>query len=131
MHRIRTTYRLLVATLITLAAPVLVFAQQPPTAPSGINTSYLSGYRDSFLFIINGILTPVFVAIAFITFLWGVYTYFILGADSPDKRKEGGNFVLWSVIGFVVIFSVWGLVSLVGGLLGPAAGGVAPKPPQF
>ncbi|MDE2021584.1 MAG: hypothetical protein KGI71_01515, partial [Patescibacteria group bacterium] len=79
----------------------------------GINTSYLQSYSDSIVGIINSLLVPVLLAIAFLAFLWGVYKYFILGADNETERRAGKQVVLWGLIGFVVIFSVWGLVGLV------------------
>ncbi len=71
------------------------------------------------------------MAIAFIVFLWGVYKYFIYGADNETERATGKQFVLWGIIGFVVILSVWGLVAIVSGTLGLQLGGAAPKPPTI
>jgi len=96
----------------------------------GINPSYLQGYSTSIIGIINGMLVPVIFAIAFITFLWGVYKYLILGADSDTERATGRQFILWGIIGFVVIVSVWALVNLVSGTLGLPSG-VRPDPPLF
>jgi len=91
----------------------------------GINTTYLQGYYSSIAGVINGILVPLLIAIAFITFLWGVYRYFILGADDDAKRQEGRTFVLYGIIGFVVIIAFWGLVGIVGTTIGLSAGGSA------
>ena len=93
--------------LALLATPLFAMAA------NGINERYLVAYKDSIVSVINSILLPVLIALAFITFLWGVYNYFILGADNEDKRKEGRSFVLWGIIGFVIIFSLWGLVTIV------------------
>ena len=91
----------------------------------GINTSYLKGYSDSIIGIVNGILVPLLMAVALLVFLYGVFNYFILGADSDDKRKEGRTFILYGVIGFAVIVSVWGLVNILLSTLGLSAGGTA------
>ena len=93
---------------------------------------YLQGYKDNILYIINSYFVPVLIAIAFITFLWGVYKYFILGAASDTERATGRQFVLWGIIGLVIILTVWGLVAIVGGTLGLQLGGAAPfKPPTI
>ncbi|MBU6490757.1 hypothetical protein KGQ25_01125 [Patescibacteria group bacterium] len=97
----------------------------------GINTSYLDSYKNSILYIINGLLAPVLLAVAFITFLWGVYKYFILGADNETERRAGKQVVLWGLIGFVVIFSVWGLVGLVMSTFNLSPGGSAPAYPTL
>ncbi|MBI3572306.1 hypothetical protein HY091_02120 [Candidatus Kaiserbacteria bacterium] len=108
-----------------------------PSAPSngsgagGINTAYLQGYSNSIIGIINNLFVPVLIAIAFITFLFGVYKYFILGAANPEERKAGAQFVLWGIIGFVIIIAVWGLVAIVGQTLNLSPGGSAPALPKL
>ena len=76
----------------------------------GLDTTRLQGYSDSVITFTNFTLVPLLIAIAFIVFLWGIYNYFIWGANSEDKRKEGKNFVFYAVIGFVIIFSLWGII---------------------
>lgn len=96
-----------------------------------INVAQFQDYKDSILTIINGILVPVLVAVAFIVFIWGVFNYFIRGAAEPDKRKEGAQYVLWAVVGFVIIFSVWGLVNLLMGTLNLTSGSLHPGYPTL
>ncbi len=55
-------------------------------------------------------LMPLLYAIAFITFLIGMVRLFF--SDSEEKRKSGKDFALWGIIGFAVLFSVWGIVRL-------------------
>ena len=98
---------------------------------NGINTAYLQSFSVKIIVAINAFVIPVLFAVAFLTFLWGVYRYLILGADSEDKRKEGKVFVFWGIIGFVVIISLWGLVAMVGNTLGLTAGGSAPAYPTL
>lgn len=45
-------------------------------------------------------------------FVWNVFKYFIKSDDVAEK-KEAGQYVMWSIIGFFVIFSLWGLVNIV------------------
>jgi len=61
---------------------------------------------------INFVLVPLIMAIAFVAFLWGIFQYFIAGAANAEKRTEGQKFVMYSIIGFVLIFSIWGIVGL-------------------
>ncbi len=97
-----------------------------------MDLTYLTQYKTDALSIINGIIVPVVVGIAFLMFVWGVYKYFILGADSESEKAEGRKFVFWAVIGFVAIFSVWGLVGLFRSTLGFDNAGVnAPAYPQL
>ena len=94
----------------------------------GINLTYIQGYSDSIINIINSILLPVLIAIAFIVFLWGVYKYFI---QNEAEREKGKWFVLYGIIGFVVIFSVWGLVYILGDTLDLDFNKPAPNPPTI
>lgn len=61
---------------------------------------------------INNVLVPVIFSVAFIVFLWGAFEVFILGANSEDAKVKGKNLMLWGLIGFFVMVSVWGLVNI-------------------
>jgi hypothetical protein len=113
--------------------PVLIASLSTPLvalAQTGINQGPLASYASGIINIINGVLVPTLMAVAFIVFLYGVYKYFILGADDEKSRTEGRQFVLWGIIGFVVILSVWGLVAIVRNTFGLTTGN-NPTPPTF
>ncbi len=99
--------------------------------PGSINQTYLTYYYTLILTIINSYLVPILIAIAFIVFLYGVYEYFILGAAEEDKRKEGRQFVLWGVIGFVIIVSIWSIVNIVQSTVIPAGQNNRPTYPTL
>lgn len=111
------------AVLGALFLPVLVQAQT-------FNGEVLGGYTAGIIDFINKYLIPFIWAIAFIVFLWGVYTFFIAGGADEEKRTQGKQLVMWAVIGFVVMTSLWGLVNLITNTLG-FGGENAPKPPTF
>ncbi|MEX0917790.1 MAG: pilin [Candidatus Paceibacterota bacterium] len=67
---------------------------------------------------INNILIPLVFAIALLVFLYGVFKYFILGGGDPENRKEGTQLMLYSVIGFVLMVSIFGIVNLIANGLG-------------
>ena len=69
--------------------------------------------------IINTVIVPVIFALAFVVFLWGVVRYFFINNGGDEgKIAEGKQFVLWGILGMVVLFSVWGLVNLLLSTLG-------------
>lgn len=84
--------------------PALAFAQQVR------NIQDVGGIVTN---IINGVLVPLVFAIAFIVFIWGIFTYFIAGNE--EKRKQGQEMMLYGLIGFFVMVSVWGLVNILVG----------------
>lgn len=98
---------------------------------SGVNLNYLTPYSNGIIYIINWILVPVLMAVAFIVFLWGVYKYFIYHGASESEKMEGRKYAMWGIIGFVIILSVWGIVTIVSGALGLRLGGSSPTPPTF
>lgn len=65
--------------------------------------------------IINTVLVPVLFAIAFIVFLWGAFSAFILGAQDEKVKENGRNLMIWGLIGFFIMISVWGLVNILTG----------------
>lgn len=75
----------------------------PSTGGKGLITWLISG--------INA-LVPLVFAVAFIVFLFGVFQTFIAGAANEEKRAEGVKLVTYGIVGFFLMLSVWGLVSL-------------------
>lgn len=64
---------------------------------------------------INNVLVPVIFAIAFIVFVWGAFQTFIMGATNDVAKEKGKELMLWGLIGFFVMVSVWGLVNILTG----------------
>jgi hypothetical protein len=80
--------------------------------PAYCNTS-ICGVAVTFLYIINNILVPLLFAVAFIMFLYGVFKKYIWSHGDESKVEEGHKLILWGIIGFVVMVSLWGLVNVV------------------
>lgn len=102
--------KILTASSFLFLFPVVASAQ---TFGDGLST-----YFGGIVTFINGTLVPIIFAIAFLAFLWGVVKYFILGGGDEDKRKEGKQLMLYAIIGFVLMISVWGIVNLLASGLG-------------
>ena len=67
---------------------------------------------------LNYIVIPLIFALAFLVFIYGVAKHFFLSGDDEGARESGRQFMLWGIVGLVVLFSVWGLVSLLLSTLG-------------
>src|SRR3989344_6558293 len=67
---------------------------------------------------INSTLIPLVFGIALLVFLWGVFKYFIMGGGDASSREEGQQLMLWAIIGFVVMVSVFGIVNMIANGLG-------------
>ncbi len=70
------------------------------------------------LYLINSILVPLLFAVAFITFLYGVARTYIFSLGDESEVKKGHRLILWGIIGFVVMISLWGLVNIVANTFG-------------
>lgn len=92
-----------------------------------INTSYIQGYAGLIIGFINSILVPLLLAVALLVFVWGIVKSFFLEGDKG--REAGRMLILYGIIGFVVILSVWGLVALLANTFGLAPGSAAPPYP--
>lgn len=73
------------------------------------------GYLNQILFLLIGLAVVVFV--------WYVFKYFI---QPNEDRKQAGMYVMYSVIGFFVILSMWGLVNILQNTFGLGNAGAAP-----
>lgn len=96
------------AAVVAVLLPAIAFAAQ------------INNITDIGTFIINtinGIIVPVLFAIAFIVFLFGAFEAFILGATDGGAKKKGKDLMLWGLIGFFVMVSVWGLVNILTGTI--------------
>lgn len=97
----------LFASLIAFA-PAFAFAQF-----GGIN-DFLSRVTT----FINSTLIPLIFAVALFFFIYGMFDYFIRGGADEDAQKKGRQLMIYAVIGFVAMVSIWGVVNLIAGGLG-------------
>lgn len=85
-----------------------------------VSLAAINNVSDAGSFIINtinNIIVPVLFAVAFIVFLWGAFDTFILGANKEETKENGKNLMLWGLIGFFVMVSIWGLVNILTGTI--------------
>ncbi|MDB5244818.1 MAG: hypothetical protein JWN18_688 [Parcubacteria group bacterium] len=91
-------------------------------------TNNLCSIANTFLYLINNVLVPLLFAIAFIVFLYGVFKKYIWSKGDAGAVDEGHMLILWGIIGFVIMISIWGLVNVVANTFG-LAGYSAPRTP--
>jgi hypothetical protein len=84
------------------ALPLLAFAQVRNVADAA---GLITG-------IINGVIVPLVFTIAFLVFIWGIFTYFIAAGENDEKRETGKKLMLYGIVGFFLMVSVWGLVNI-------------------
>lgn len=110
------------AQVITLM-PLVALAQSGASgarATGGGTLGPISNLFQSFINFINDILIPLVFALAILVFFWGIFYYFILGGGDDGKREQGRQLMLWAIIGFVVMASIYGIVAIISQGLGIA-----------
>lgn len=118
------------ASLVLFGAASSAYAQTLPTPTPQPKPDTLSFRIEALLSFVDLYVVPIIFALAFIVFLWFVFQYFILGGADEEKLKTGRKFVLWSLIGFFLMFSLWGIVNLIQRSLG-FENGTKPPVPTF
>lgn len=89
-----------------LMLPTLAFAQ---------TVDSVQDLGDFIITMINTVIVPVIFALAFLVFVWGAFQFFVQGGADEEKRDKGKQMMLWGLIGFFVMISVWGLVNILVG----------------
>ncbi len=122
----------LAAPAALFAVPALAFAQLSVTVSYGGGcASGLCQVANNILYIINAVLVPVLFALAFLVFLYGIVKAYIFSEGDPERVKEGHKLILWGIIGFVVMISLWGLVNVVANTFGLAGYAAPPLPRSY
>jgi hypothetical protein len=61
--------------------------------------------------LINQVILFIF-ALAFLVMMWKIVDAWILHADDPGKREEGGSVAITAALVMVVMVSIWGILAL-------------------
>jgi hypothetical protein len=96
---------------LTFFAPLLAFAQVGNFRGFETFVGNVTGF-------INNVVVPFIFALAFLAFIWGMFKTFILGGSDEEKQEEGKKLMMYSVVGFVLMVSIWGIVNFVSGSFG-------------
>lgn len=92
-------------------------------------SSSICGVASTFLYLINNVLVPLLFAVAFIVFLYGIAKAYIFSRGDEEGIASGHRILLWGLVGFVVMISLWGLVNVIANTFGLAGYG-APRTPS-
>lgn len=88
-------------TLLLLLVPRFVMASGPTS---------LRDVAELFMKIMLNI-TDILFALLSVGMIYGVIVYFV-NADNEREREKIKGYLLWGIIGIVVVFGIWGIVSI-------------------
>ena len=89
---------------------------------SNVPPALLSLIRGLSRYVINPLIILAF-AVAMVVFLWGVFNY-VRGAGDPKVREKGRDHILWSIIGMAIMFSVFGIMTVISNTVGGPSGNI-------
>ena len=76
---------------------------------------------------IGNVLIPLVFGLTLLIFIWGMFRFFIWGGGNDEERSKGKQLILWSIVGLVMMTSIWGIVNMFSGGIFPDQG--PPKMP--
>ncbi|MEK7599319.1 MAG: hypothetical protein AAB474_02650 [Patescibacteria group bacterium] len=100
-------YKIITGSVGLLFPALTVLAATPNTDTFAELTNYIKGLVDAAVL-------PL-VVIAGLIFLYGAAT-FVFNAADEEKRTEGKSIIMYSLIGIILILSVWGIINIFAGL---------------
>lgn len=72
----------------------------------------IQGFGNALLTFLNSTVVSFLLTLALLVFVYNVIRYFIIDKDSFGKRAVARRYMIWSISGFVLIVSIWGVVNL-------------------
>ena len=88
----------------------------------------LAQFFYGFIGFVNFVLVPFIFALAFLMFLWGVYRLFFKPEATKDDKAKAKSFLVYSLIGFFLMISFWGIVNIFIDSVGLGGGRTPPIP---
>ena len=79
--------------------------------------------------IINPAIEFAFI-VAFVVFIFGVLE-FIRGANNEEKRKKGREHIMYGILGFLIMFGVWGIINILVNTFGIKGATINQKEQRF
>ena len=95
---------------------ILLIASLLPQISQAATTGSLQSLLSGIGGVLNNILIPFIIALAFLFFIINVVRFFIIKGHDPEGQKNARYLAFYSIATFVFIFSFWGIINfLIGG----------------
>lgn len=79
-------------------------------------TSTVAGVLRFGTCLIQTAFIPLLFAVAILVFIYGIVKF--IGNEESAEKEDGKQFMMWGIIALAVMFSVWGLVEILGNTFG-------------
>ncbi len=65
---------------------------------------------------LEGTIVPFLISLSIGVFVYGMVKF--IGTQESSEREQGKQFMLWGIIALAVMFSIWGLIAILGNTFG-------------
>lgn len=72
----------------------------------------IQSFIINIIYFINNSILPLLFGIAFFFFLWNAFQFFIVKGATDDGREKARRLMLWGILAFVIMVSIWGIVNM-------------------
>ena len=112
----------LVGSAAVAALPFMASAQIASSSDAGPFQDLLA----NILGFTNTVLIPFIIGIGFLTFVYGMFQYFIAGGANDEKKEAGKSLMIYATLGFVLIIVFWGVINLLTASTGLSGESITP-----
>ena len=81
--------------------------------------------------IVGTYIIPTIIFLCVVVFLFNVIRFFIWQSGSEAGRENARRYLVWSMVGFILVLALWGIVSLLLTSFGFGAGAPVIQPDYF
>ena len=124
---IKKTLAIIGATIVTVGVPAITMAQDLATTCATQGFGNAEGIICE-IYRLTKIIIPLLILAAVGFFIFSVFNFIRADGEEKETARSG---MIQSIIGFVVILGLWGIVSIVLNTFGVGAGAGQPSTSQF
>ncbi len=115
VHKIYLHFYALIIILLVPFQALAVGVFWRPVNNNVVQVNTFKTFVDNFIGFFNILILLIF-SFAFLAFVWGVAQYIVFPGNE-DRKQKGKYIIVWGIIVFVVMISVWGIVNLLSAVL--------------
>lgn len=82
-----------------------------PGSSTFLDTSSFKNFVASVARIISGTLIPLLITAGIVMFTWSL-AMFVLKSNDQKEREKAKQYMIWSIIGLALVFSIWGISAI-------------------
>lgn len=103
---------IIITAIIGISTPLISYGAT--LVSNGTTLASNATFKDLINFFISYINQGIYLilGLCMLFFVWGVYKHFFYKSDSADSRAEGAQFVMYAIVAFFIVLSIWGLVNI-------------------